>query len=167
MDEADATKVGDKTQEFWEEHLKWQMPPGGFVADLRSVDNVQRGTLKLRINDMYSLENLVITSMQVLFSRIPCKCPEANDKGKVVPLYADVTLSLQPSTLYSDTALRAFTEGKAYATIEAEKIFKQEDAREEATKYLNKNDIWEKLVAIESGLYDDYTDSILSKNKTE
>lgn len=166
-DSSTTSKIGQETREFWEEHLKWQLPPGGFIADLKSIDNVQRGTLKLRINDMYSLENLVITSMQVLFSRIPCKCPTDKDKGKIVPLYADVTLSLQPSTLYSDSALRAFTEGKAFATIEAEKILKQEDAVEESKKYLNKDNIWEKLVAIENGLYDDETDKIVEPEENK
>ena len=162
-----SSKVGQVTREFIEEHLKWQMPPGGFMADLKSIDNVQRGTLKLRINDMYSLENLVITSMQVMFSRIPCKCPTDKDKGKVVPLYADVTLSLQPCTLYSDTALRAFTEGKAWATIGSEKFERELTAKEEAQKYLNTDNIWEKIVAYENGLYDEEKDEIIKEEVKE
>ena len=166
-DSSTTSKIGQETQQFWEEHLKWQLPPGGFQADLRSIDNVQRGTLKLRINDMYSLENLVITSMQVLFSRIPCKCPTERDAGKIVPLYADVTLSLQPSTLYSDNALRAFTEGKAFATVGAEKELKAENAREEAMKYIDNNDIWEKLIAIENGQYDDINNKVIKEDSKE
>ena len=49
--------VGNVAKNFIEENFKWQMPPGGFRADLKSIDNIQRGTLKLRINDMYTLEN--------------------------------------------------------------------------------------------------------------
>jgi hypothetical protein len=104
---------------FIENQFKWQMPPGGFKADLKSIDNVQRGTLKLRINDMYTLENLVITSMNASFSKIPCKHP--TEIGKIVPLYADVILSLQPVTMYSDAAMRAFVEGKSLDTVNSEK----------------------------------------------
>ncbi len=160
-----SSKIGQVSREFVEEHIKWQMPPGGFQADLKSVDNVQKGTLKLRINDMYSLENLVITSMQIMFSRIPCKCPTDKDKGKVIPLYADVTLSLQPCTLYSDTALRAFTEGKAWATIGSEKFERELTAKEEAEKYLKKDNIWKKIVAYENGLYDEKEDVIIVEKK--
>jgi hypothetical protein len=117
------TGIGGSTGEaidgFIGNQFKWQMPPGGFKADLKSIDNVQRGTLKLRINDMYTLENLVITSMNASFSKIPCKHP--TEIGKIVPLYADVILSLQPVTMYSDAAMRAFVEGKSLDTVNSEK----------------------------------------------
>jgi hypothetical protein len=118
-DEKAGKGVSQKTKEFIERHFKWQLPPGGFRADLKSIDNVQRGTLKLRINDMYTLENLVITSMNASFSKIPCKHP--TEIGKIVPLYADVILSLQPVTMYSDAAMRAFVEGKSLDTVNSEK----------------------------------------------
>ena len=117
----DKVEAEKQAREFVERHFKWQMPPGGFRADLKSVDNVQRGTLKLRINDMYTLENLVITSMNVSYSRIPCKHPLESEQGKIIPLYADVVLNFQPATVYTDTALRAFVEGKAWATVNGEK----------------------------------------------
>lgn len=107
--------IGSATEGFIEEILQWQMPPGGFQADLKSVDNIQQGTLKLRINSMYTLENLVITGMNIMFSRVPCKHPLI--PGKIVPLYADVSLSMQPATLYSEKALRAFTEGKTMTEV--------------------------------------------------
>jgi hypothetical protein len=113
--------VKQQASDFIERHFKWQMPPGGFRADLKNIDNVQRGTLKLRINDMYTLENLIITSMNISYSRIPCKHPLESERGKIIPLYADVMISLQPATMYTDTALRAFVEGKTWSTINAEK----------------------------------------------
>lgn len=111
--------TGEAIDGFIGNQFKWQMPPGGFKADLKSIDNVQRGTLKLRINDMYTLENLVITSMNASFSKIPCKHP--TEIGKIVPLYADVILSLQPVTMYSDAAMIAFVEGKSLDTVNSEK----------------------------------------------
>lgn len=120
--------VSQEFSDLIERHFKWQMPPGGFRADLKNVDNVQRGTLKLRINDMYTLENLVITSMNVSYSRIPCKHPLESEQGKIIPLYADVVLNFQPATVYTDTALRAFVEGKAWATVDSDKKMRDDNA---------------------------------------
>jgi hypothetical protein len=124
----DKVEAEKQAKEFVERHFKWQMPPGGFRADLKNVDNVQRGTLKLRINDMYTLENLVITSMNVSYSRIPCKHPLESEQGKIIPLYADVVLNFQPATVYTDTALRAFVEGKAWAAIDSDKKMRDDNA---------------------------------------
>ncbi len=143
-------QIASVTSDFLGENLKWQMPPGGFKADLKSVDNVQKGTLKLRINDMYSLENLVITSMNISFSKTPCKHPDPKYKGRIIPLYADVTLSLQPCTLYSDTALRAFTEGRSWGTVNQMKKDREKSAQKEAIKDLG-NSFWEQLVKYETG----------------
>ena len=118
---------GSATEGFIEEVLQWRMPPGGFQADLKSVDNIQQGTLKLRINSMYTLENLVITGMNIMFSRVPCKHPLI--PGKVIPLYADVSLSMQPATLYSEKALRAFTEGKTMGEVNMESGIRELTAR--------------------------------------
>lgn len=144
--------VGNVAKNFIEENFKWQMPPGGFRADLKSIDNIQRGTLKLRINDMYTLENLVITSMNVAYSRIPCKCPLEGDSGKIVPLYADVTLSLQPATLYSDTALKAFSEGRLLSEVDKSEKQRKEDA--EAAAMATHGDIWQKLMEERVGISD-------------
>ena len=150
FDSTTGQKAGKATKDFIESHFKWQMPPGGFRADLKSIDNIQRGTLKLRINDMYSLENLIITSMNVAYSRIPCKCPLEVDKGKIVPLYADVTLSLQPATLYSDTALRAFSEGRLWSEIDKEDKKRKEQA--EAAAKVKHGDIWAALMKERVGI---------------
>ena len=149
FDSTTGKNIGDATEKFIETNFKWQMPPGGFRADLRSIDNVQKGTLKLRINDMYTLENLVITSMNVSYSRIPCKCPLEVDAGKIVPLYADVVISLQPATLYSDTAMRAFTEGRSF-----EKVTKEEVARKKAAEASAGDDLIKKIKKLE-GLSDE------------
>lgn len=150
LPDAPQERIVEETKELIEEGLKWQMPPGGFRADLKSVDNVQRGTLKLRINDMYSLENLVITSMNISFSKTPCKHPNPEYKGKVIPLYADVTLTLQPCTLYSDTALRAFTEGRSWGTVEQLKKDRSKQAQDDAIKNLGES-FWEELIKYETG----------------
>jgi hypothetical protein len=75
---------------------------------------------------MYTLENLVITSMNASYSRIPCKHP--TELGKIIPLYADIVLSLQPATMYTDTALKAFVEGKAWEAVRGEENMRKDDA---------------------------------------
>lgn len=148
LDSSTGQSAENEASNFVERNFKWQLPPGGFRADLKSVDNVQKGTLKLRINDMYSLENLVITSMNVAYSRIPCKCPREIDAGKIVPLYADVTLALQPATLYSDIALRAFSEGNVYTGVQQREEMRAEDAQASATKM----SIWNEIKTYEDSI---------------
>jgi hypothetical protein len=97
---------------------------------------------------MYSLENLVITSMNVAYSRIPCKCPREIDAGKIVPLYADVTLALQPATLYSDIALRAFSEGNVYTGVQGREEIRAKNAQASATKM----SIWNEIKTYEDSI---------------
>ena len=90
--------------------------------------------------------------MNVAYSRIPCKCPLEGDSGKIVPLYADVTLSLQPATLYSDSALKAFSEGRLLSTVnQYEKEYKE---RAEAAAMATHGDIWQKLMEERVGISD-------------
>lgn len=95
----------------------WQFPPGGFESDLKSVDNVQKGTLKLRIGTFYSIENLVIDNANFIFSKSLVKNPQAQVSRDALkytsPLYCEVTLVLRPASKYSRNAIANFAEGRS------------------------------------------------------
>jgi hypothetical protein len=108
------------------ELISWQLPPGGFQADVKNVDNTQFGTLLLRLGPSYELRNLVVSNANFNYSKQMVKNPTAygnlagieriitNNEGKDVlfsPLYCDVTLQLTPATKYSDISLKKFAAG--------------------------------------------------------
>lgn len=100
--------------EFCSEFLKWQMPPGNFTADMKDVDNVQKGTLKLKIGPYISLENLVIKQCQIKYSKTMVKSPKG-DGSDICPHSCEVSLMIQPITKYSRNSLERFIFGKATA----------------------------------------------------
>ena len=89
--------------------LGWQMPPGGFKADIQYIDSVQTGTLMLRIGPYYRLKNLVIQDIQLNYSKQTAKYLD-RDTGKIktCPLYCDVFITLTPVNKYSDEMLKKF-----------------------------------------------------------
>lgn len=103
----DGTKIkGVPIDEFY----GWQVPPGGFIPDLKNIDNVQKGTLMLKIGAFYCLKNLVVKDAQLNFSKHLVKHPTKS--LDVSPLYCDVDLILTPATKYSDVSLQKFVSGE-------------------------------------------------------
>ena len=100
--------------EFVQQYASWQLPPDGFTADIKNVDNVQSGTLRLRIGVRYAIENLVISGAQFNFSKTMVKNPESSDIADdyLVPLSCDVVLNLKPATKSSRVSLENFVFGK-------------------------------------------------------
>ena len=101
---------------FVQQYASWQLPPGGFTADIKNVDNVQSGTLRLRIGVRYAIENLVISGAQFNFSKTMVKNPESSDitnDDYLVPLSCDVILNLKPATKSSRKSLERFVFGDA------------------------------------------------------
>ena len=91
----------------------WQLPPGGFKADVKNVDIVQKGTLKLKFGGYYSIPNIVVKDVQLTFSKQMIKNPQpATGDNKISPLYCDIQMTLQPATKYTDVSLKNFIEGK-------------------------------------------------------
>jgi hypothetical protein len=110
----DGTEVEEGVKEFVNRFASWQIPPGGFKSDLKSVDTVQQGTLKLRIGVRYAIENLVISSAQINFSKTMVKNPKGGeDETYLVPHSCDVVLNLRPASLYSRDSLERFVSGAA------------------------------------------------------
>ena len=93
--------------------LQWQSPPGGFESELKNVDIIQKGTLKLKIGPHYCLTNLVCQEANFTFSKQMVKLPDkAKGENKLSPLFCDVSLTLRPATLYSDIMMKKFVSGK-------------------------------------------------------
>ena len=92
------------------EFLSWQLPPAGFKPDVKNVDNVQFGTLKLKFGTFYSLPSLVCTNAQFNFSKQMVKQWDGS-RNILSPLYCDVVLNFQPSTKYSDDSMKRFVSG--------------------------------------------------------
>lgn len=99
--------------------IGWQLPPAGFKADIKNVDNIQKGTLLLKYGAYYAIENLVIENASFNFSRQMVKHP--NQKGQFSPLYCDITLQLKPATKFSDEKLKKFVSGAGMA-VSREKL---------------------------------------------
>ena len=107
--------VGEDVSNFVNEFAQWQLPPGGFEANLKNIDVVQQGTLKLNIGPYYSLTNLVLANAQFNYSKNMVKNPKEWKNGvcKLEPMYCDVMLNLRPATLYSKNSMMDFINGNS------------------------------------------------------
>ena len=89
--------------------LGWQVPPGGFKADLQYIDYVQPGTLMLKLGAYYCLKNLVIQDIQLNYSKHTMKYLDIeSNKIKTCPMYCDISITLIPANKYSDKMLKEF-----------------------------------------------------------
>lgn len=116
----------------------WQLPPGGFEPYLKDIDIVQKGTLKLKIGSMYSIDNMVITSCNFSLSKHLIKHPQMVDLGDslknsaqyLTPAFCDVQLTLKPISLSSKNSLLRFMRGEGVAS-DKQKVYK--DMRDRLT----------------------------------
>lgn len=111
---------GGAADKFLGEFIGVQNPPGGFEADTKNLDNCQKGTLRLVIGGYYSIENLVARNISINMSKVMAKNPET--PGNLTPLYADITITLSPASMYTDKALMRFTNNAGM-----EKIIKKQE----------------------------------------
>ena len=106
---------------FVKEFASWQLPPGGFEPDMKSIDVVQKGTLKLTIGSFYTITNLVIANCQFNLSKQMIKDPtkEPGATGYLTPMYCDANLTLKPATKYSYNSLLKFAKGRGTEKLRA------------------------------------------------
>lgn len=104
------TGITGDAGEIINEFLAWELPPGGYEPDTKSIDTIQKGTLKLKFGAFYSLPNLVIVGSQFNFSRQMVKFWDGS-KNTLTPLYCDVVLNFKPVTKFSDDSLKRFISG--------------------------------------------------------
>lgn len=103
------TDIAKDNKDILNKFLGWQLPPGGFQADISYIDHVQPGTLMLKIGPYYRLKNLVIQDIQLNYSKNTAKYYDVvDDKIKTCPLYCDVFITLTPANKYSDEMLKKF-----------------------------------------------------------
>ena len=107
-------------KKFIADYCGVQVAPGGFRMDNKSLDNALKGTLRLNIGGVYAIENLVIKSMTVSFSRSQSKNPE--EPGATVPLYADISLSLCPASMVTDLSFTKMLSGNGLENSMTAKI---------------------------------------------
>lgn len=115
--------VGEDVSKFVNEFAQWQLPPGGFEANLKNIDVVQQGTLKLNIGPYYALTNLVLSNAQFNYSKNMVKNPEKwkSDRApELEPMYCDVMLNLRPATLYSKNSMMNFIGGHSNQNMRSE-----------------------------------------------
>lgn len=105
-------ETAGQVNEIINEFTAWQMPPAGYKPDIKNIDNCAFGTLKLKFGAFYSLSSLICTNAQFNYSKQVTKMWDKNlGKNVLYPLYCDVILNFQPSTKYSDDAMRRFMSG--------------------------------------------------------
>ena len=152
-------KVQGEVQSIISSFGSWQLPPGGFEAYLRDIDVVQKGTLKLKIGSMYSIDNMVITSCNFSLSKHLIKHPQMRDLGDplknsaqyLTPAFCDVQLSLKPISLSSKNSLLRFMRGEGVATDKRDVYRGLEQRLKDIEDNLNKSfgNIGESLVGRE------------------
>ena len=98
---ADIETGSKNISKFIHDYVGFQNPPGSFKMDTKCLDNVLEGTLRLNIGGMWAIDNLVLKNMNVVMSKVQAKDPE--NIGKVLPLYAEITLQLAPASTIIDT----------------------------------------------------------------
>lgn len=99
----------------------WQLPPGGFEAAIKDIDVIQRGTLKLKVGSLYSIDNIVISSCNFTLSKHLIKHPQVEAHLKnatedaaqyLTPAFCDVQLGLRPVSMASKNSLLRFIRGE-------------------------------------------------------
>lgn len=105
----DVTSEKSPIGDFIGQFAKWQSPPGGFQSDMKDVDTVQDGTLRMIFGCYYCIESLVVQSANIRFSKQMVKHP--TDYGEVCPMYCEVSLLMTPASKYSNESLERFVSG--------------------------------------------------------
>lgn len=144
LNEDDSKESGiDNLKNF----IGFEKPPGGYKANIRSIDNESdthdiEGTLKLKFGAYYSIRNLVISDVQLNFSRQLVKIPTnpnemSNTEFTLEPLFCDVQLTLRPAIKYNDTMINHFVLGSS-TSEEREKLIQSLSTKlSEYSKKLN------------------------------
>lgn len=116
-----SSSIGVK--EVFDSVVGWQLPPGGYRADIKNLDTIHEGTLKLKFGTFYSIENLVVKDFQMTFSKQMVKMPKRAGNSiinTVSPLYCEIQISFYPSCKYSNKSLEKFTEGNREGLFDLE-----------------------------------------------
>jgi hypothetical protein len=100
----------EKVDEAIGEFIGWQSPPGGYEADIKSIEACMKGTLRLRLGAYYNIDNLVCQGCSINLSKTMTKNP--TEPSELLPLYAEVSLNLKPATIFTNESLMNFINSK-------------------------------------------------------
>lgn len=134
------TWFSQEQADFYNKFLGWQIPPGGYKPDLKSLDNIQGGTLMVIFGGMYSIPNLIIQDAQFNFSKQRVKQPVSPYQKPYIdtcPMYCDVQLTLKPASKYSDISLEGAITGQYVSTIKTFVNNEYNDRLENLSKKVN------------------------------
>lgn len=107
------TEIGEgEVKDFISDYASWQLPPGGFRANLKNVDVINEGTLKLRFGPYFSIPNLIISGCSISMSKEMIRNPQGSGKTAIVPMSCDVTLQFKPSAQFSKSTLENVLTGE-------------------------------------------------------
>lgn len=101
---------GGDVKEFISKYASWQLPPGGFRANLKNVDVINEGTLKLRFGPYFSIANLIISGCSISMSKEMMRNPGGSPE--IVPMSCDVTLQFKPAANFSKVTLEKILKGE-------------------------------------------------------
>lgn len=123
------TEVGDGAiGTFISSWASWQLPPGGFRANLKNVDTINEGTLKLKFGPYFSINNLIISGCSISMSKNMIRNPKGNGTSEnpyIVPMSCDVTLQFKPAANFSKVTLTKILTGETkYLNQVTTKLFK-------------------------------------------
>lgn len=135
------------------ELIGFERPPSGYRANIWSVDTKQdknsmlknsiTGTFKLKFGPYYSIRNLVVSDLQLNFSKQMVKIPEnemlANEtKLNLHPLFCDVQLTLKPCVKYNDELIEEFVLGSSTQEDRMKFEGKLEESLKGISDFINK-----------------------------
>lgn len=123
-----------EAKKFISEYIGFQDPPGGFSMDTKNLGNALKGTLRMNIGGTWAIDNLVLKNMNVNMSRVQAKHPEK--PGETVPLYAEISLQLQPASSFIDTGYKKILEHGGLSNIRGNIASGYKDRLDELKKHL-------------------------------
>lgn len=101
-------------KELVDRYFGWQIPPGGFKAELDNIDKIQFGTLKLKFGSLYAIDNLVCESATFQMSKQMMKRWDTGSKeNDLCPLSCDITMTFKPASKFTDVRLKRLIGGDA------------------------------------------------------
>jgi hypothetical protein len=140
----------------------WQLPPAGFEAAVKDIDVVQKGTLKLKIGTLYSIENIVISSCNFSLSKHLIKHPQIgidlgnpskNASQYLTPAFCDVQLAIKPVSMASKNSLLRFIRGEGNVSDKVSVYNKQVNNLLDLEK--NRDEMFEDKLVLSSREQDD------------
>jgi hypothetical protein len=125
----------DTLNEAISEFIGWQSPPGGYEPDIKNVDVCFQGTLRLRLGGYYNIDNLICRGCNINLSKTMTKNPK--NPSQLVPLYAEVTISLQPAGIYTNESLMRFINCTGSEKLMNEVANKNKEQLDKESKKIN------------------------------